>query len=238
MKITTVKTYEAMSELAAATIWSKMNSDRRVNCGVTIGAAPKRAYELVIERMKCNKHYSNFHVYTLDGSPLEHTQHTTTYAEMKKIFFEPARIKEENIHEITLQNYSTFDQQIEDDGGLDLVIIGLGSDGRFCGNLTQTTDFNSLAYEVEIKPDYPWYEFFAELYRSYNQAVPKSFVTLGPLSIMKAKEVLLIAHGDNKAEALAKILKGPLTEDFPASFLRQHSNITVIADEDAAKLIS
>jgi 6-phosphogluconolactonase/glucosamine-6-phosphate isomerase/deaminase len=48
----------------------------------------------------------------------------------------------------------------------------------------------------------------------------------------------LIVNGSNKAEALAKMLKGPLTEDFPASILRLHSNITVIADEAAAKLIN
>ncbi|MFM2489091.1 hypothetical protein ABW365_14145 [Enterococcus avium] len=61
---------------------------------------------------------------------------------------------------------------------------------------------------------------------------------MGPLSVLKAKEVLLIVNGSNKAEALAKMLKGPLTEDFPASILRLHSNITVIADEAAAKLIN
>lgn len=238
MKITTVKTYEAMSELAATTILAKMHASRRVNCALTAGSTPERAYELVIARMKNSSVYEHFHVYTFDGGPLEHTEHTTTYLEMKKIFYDPAAIKEENIHEITLKNYTTFDQQIEDDGGLDLMVIGLGSDGQFCGNLPQTTKFDSLSYEVEIKPEYPWYEFVADLYRSYDQAVPKSFVSMGPLSVLRAKEILLIVSGSDKAEALAKMLKGPLTEKFPASVLRKHSNITIIADEEAAKLIN
>lgn len=237
MKITTVKTYEAMSELAAATILSKMTADRRVNCALTAGSTPKKAYELVINRMK-NSDCSNFHIYTFDGAPFEGSEHTTTYIEMKKMFYDPANIKEENIHEMTMENFASFDQQIEDAGGLDLMVIGLGSDGHFCGNMPKTTDFDSLSYEAEIKPEYPWYDVFVDMYNGYGQVVPKSFVTMGPLSVLKAKEVLLIVNGTNKAEALAKMLKGPLTEDFPASVLRLHSNITVIADEDAAKLIS
>lgn len=237
MKITTVKTYEAMSELAAATILSKMTADHRVNCALTAGSTPKKAYELVINRMK-NSDCSNFHIYTFDGAPYEGSKHTSTYLEMKKMFYDPANIKEENIHEMTMENYATFDQQIEDAGGLDLMVIGLGSDGHFCGNMPQTTNFDSLSYEVEVKPEYPWYDVFVDMYKDYDQPVPKSFVTMGPLSVLKAKEVLLIVNGSNKAEALAKMVKGPLTEDFPVSVLRLHSNITIIADEEAAKLIS
>lgn len=238
MKITTVKTYEAMSELAAATILSKMTLDRRVNCALTAGSTPEKTYELVIERMKSGIDCSNFHIYTFDGAPYEGSEHTTTYIEMKIMFYEPAKIKKENIHEMTMENYTIFDQQIEEAGGLDLMVIGLGSDGHFCGNMPKTTDFDSLSYEAQIKPEYPWYDVFVEIYKGYNQPVPESFVTMGPLSVLKAKEVLLIVNGSNKAEALAKMLKGPLAEDFPASILRLHSNITVIADEAAAKLIN
>ncbi|MGG5368498.1 6-phosphogluconolactonase [Enterococcus sp. AZ196] len=238
MKITTVKTQDAMCILAATAILEKMNSNHRVNCAFTTNSVPSRIYELVIEHLRESTDCSNFHVYTSDGGPLENSDHTTTYNELKEKFCVPATIKEENIHEITKENYASFDQQIEEAGGLDLIVLGLGSDGHFCGNMPQSTSFDSLSYEVEIKPEYPWYDVFADIYSKYGQAVPRSFVTMGPLSVLKAKEILLIVHGSNKAEALAKMLKGPLTEACPASILRRHSTITVLADEEAAKLIS
>ena len=75
------------------------------------------------------------------------------------------------------------------------------------------------------------------IYKAYDQPIASSFVTMGPLSVLKAKEVLLIVSGASKAEALDRLLNGPITEEFPASVLRLHSNITVIADEDALQLI-
>lgn len=237
MKLIKVKTYEAMSELASNTILAKMNVEQRVNCALTAGKTPEKTYELVIDRMKNNSNIENFHVYTFDGSPLEHTERTTTYLEVAKMFYEPANIQEDHIHEMTMENYSIFDQQIEDAGGLDLMLLGLGSDGHFCGNMPLVTKFESLSYEAKITEEYPWYGVFADIYKAYDQPVARSFVTMGPLSVLKAKEVLLIVSGASKAEALDRLLNGPITEEFPASVLRLHSNITVIADEDALQLI-
>lgn len=238
MRMITVKNVEALSELAAAAILSKMTAERRMNVALTIGSASKRIYKRIIERMKNAPACPNFHLYICDGALLEGFDHTNTYVEMKKSFCDPAKIRTENIHELTTENYKTFDQQIAEAGGLDLIVVSLSNDGHFLGNMPLTTDFDSLCYEVEIKPDYPWYETFVENYRDSGQPIPRSFVTMGPQSVLKAQEVLLIVYGSDQTEALAKMLKGPLTEDFPASVLRLHPNITVIADEEAAKLIN
>ena len=60
---------------------------------------------------------------------------------------------------------------------------------------------------------------------------------MGPKNIMEAKKILLIALGENKADAVYGMVKGPVTESLPASVLQRHPDCTVIADEAAAKLL-
>ncbi|OKW43274.1 glucosamine-6-phosphate deaminase [Escherichia coli] len=64
--------------------------------------------------------------------------------------------------------------------------------------------------------------------------VPDSYVTMGPKSIMAAKNLLIIVSGASKAQALKNVLQGPVTEDVPASVLQLHPSLMVIADKAAA----
>lgn len=64
--------------------------------------------------------------------------------------------------------------------------------------------------------------------------VPDSYVTMGPKSIMAAKNLLIIVSGAGKAQALKNVLQGPVTEDVPASVLQLHPSLMVIADKAAA----
>ncbi|WP_262229883.1 6-phosphogluconolactonase, partial [Escherichia coli] len=70
-------------------------------------------------------------------------------------FFTPAGIKEENIQKLTIDNYREHDQKLAREGGLDLVVLGLGADGHFCGNLPNTTHLNKqnvvLAVQGELR---------------------------------------------------------------------------------------
>ena len=61
---------------------------------------------------------------------------------------------------------------------------------------------------------------------------------MGPASLMKVKHLVLIVNGKHKAEIFKKFLKEPISEELPATILRLHPNFTVIADEDAASLLS
>ncbi|MDM8620260.1 6-phosphogluconolactonase, partial [Escherichia coli] len=63
--------------------------------------------------------------------------------------------------------------------------------------------------------------------------VPDSYVTMGPKSIMAAKNLLIIVSGSGKAQALKNVLQGPVTEDVPASVLQLHPSLMVIADKAA-----
>ncbi len=63
--------------------------------------------------------------------------------------------------------------------------------------------------------------------------VPTHAITMGVATIMEAKGVLLLASGEGKAEAMDRLLSGSVDESFPASILKRHPNVTIIADEAA-----
>ena len=68
--------------------------------------------------------------------------------------------------------------------------------------------------------------------------VPTQAITMGIESIMKSKEILLLISGEAKAEAMYQLLNGEITEDFPASILKKHHCVTIIADQEALAKVS
>ncbi|EIW6199974.1 6-phosphogluconolactonase, partial [Escherichia coli] len=119
------------------------------------------------------------------------------------------------------------------EGGLDLVVLGLGADGHFCGNLPNTTHFHEQTVEFPIQGEMVDIVAHGELGGDFS-LVPDSYVTMGPKSIMAAKNLLIIVSGAGKAQALKNVLQGPVTEDVPASVLQLHPSLMVIADKAAA----
>ncbi len=64
--------------------------------------------------------------------------------------------------------------------------------------------------------------------------MPTQAISMGIASVMSAKQILLVAYGDSKAEAIAATVNGPVSENVPASVLQNHENVTIIVDEAAA----
>ena len=64
--------------------------------------------------------------------------------------------------------------------------------------------------------------------------VPTKAISMGIASIMAAKKIILFAYGDKKSDAIFKMVKGPVTEEVPASVLQNHPDVTLILDEAAA----
>lgn len=115
-----------------------------------------------------------------------------------------------------------------------MVLMGIGGDGHFCGNLPDFTSFNFGVYRVPIEKD-------DELYKLIDESSPhepgEEMVTFGAQTVLAAKELVLIANGEKKAAIIKQALEGPITEDVPASVLRLHPNLTVILDREAASLL-
>ncbi|MEO5779383.1 MAG: glucosamine-6-phosphate deaminase [Arthrobacter oryzae] len=123
-----------------------------------------------------------------------------------------------------------FEDRIRAAGGIDLQVLGIGSNGHLAFNEPPSA-FTSRTRVVELadstRADNA--RFFDSL-----EDVPTHAITQGLATIFEARHLLLIAHGHRKAEAVARAIEGPVTEQFPASMIQLHPNVTVILDEAAA----
>lgn len=126
-----------------------------------------------------------------------------------------------------------YDAAIEAAGGIDLQLLGLGGNGHIGFN-EPGTPFGLGTHVVELtaRTRQDNARFFASL-----DEVPTHAATMGVKTVMHARAILLLAFGSAKAEAVRAALTGPVTEDVPASVLQLHPDVTVICDEEAAKLL-
>lgn len=228
MKKIIVDTYEELSELTAGILLAEMLKDKRTNLAITAGNSPKGVYEILTKRYRESADsFQNTYFYNFDELPAKDNEGITITA-LREQFFDPAGVPEKNICKLTMENYAQYDQMIQEDGGLDAMLIGLGGDGHFCGNMPFSTDFSKETHEVQVKPEYPWYEAAGS---------PASFVTMGFKSLLKVKHLVLIVNGKSKAEILKKVLESDVTNEMPATVLQLHPNFTLIADKEAASLL-
>ena len=126
-----------------------------------------------------------------------------------------------------------YDKLIADFGGIDIQILGIGSDGHIAFN-EPGTPFDSLTHVAELAES-----TIVDNSRLFNDIseVPTKAVTMGLKSIMNARKIVLIATGKNKAKAIYNLLKGPKTEEVPCSILQDHKDCTIYCDEEAYSLV-
>lgn len=235
MKLIIEKNEQAMSESAMQIILGAMMQDKKVNISLTSGTSPRTMYKMMVPYVKDKPQFKDVDYYLFDEAPEvgeKKGQPGPNWTEMQELFFKDANIPDEKIHIPSMENYETFDEEIARAGGIDVMLIGLGFDGHFCSNCPRCTPMDALTYArarhvtVEANPNYP-----------NNTSHPYS-ITMGPASLMKVKHLVLIVNGKHKAEIFKKFLTEPISEELPATILRLHPNFTVIADEDAASLLS
>lgn len=123
-----------------------------------------------------------------------------------------------------------YEQKIRAAGGIDLQILGIGGNGHIGFNepsssLNSRTRVKTLTRQT--------FEDNSRLF-SANEFQPTLAITMGIATIMDARRILLLATGENKADAVARMVEGPVTAMCPASILQMHERVTVLLDEDAA----
>ena len=126
-----------------------------------------------------------------------------------------------------------YEQVIDSVGPIDLQILGIGKNGHIGFN-EPGTDSNSLTHVVELVASTR--ESNARFFPSIDE-VPTHAITTGIKSILKSKEIILMASGKEKAEAVKILLSKDVNERFPASILWNHDNVTLIVDQDAYELV-
>jgi glucosamine-6-phosphate deaminase len=127
-----------------------------------------------------------------------------------------------------------YEQRIQDAGGIDLQLLGIGTDGHIAFNepgssLGSRTRLKSLASET-IRDN-------ARFFGGEDQ-VPKLAITMGVGTILESKQCLLLAIGQSKAAAIRSTVEGPVTAQVTASALQLHQDVIVLVDEEAAEWLS
>ncbi|WP_204120102.1 glucosamine-6-phosphate deaminase [Levilactobacillus wangkuiensis] len=124
---------------------------------------------------------------------------------------------------------SEYDQIIAENP-IDLQLLGLGKNGHIGFN-EPGTDPDSTTHKVTLTDS--TIDANARFFDNADE-VPRYAYSMGIGSILKAKQILIVAYGEGKAAAVAAMIQGPVTPDVPASYLQTHPNVTVILDEAAA----
>ena len=127
-----------------------------------------------------------------------------------------------------------FRNRIESFGGIDLMILSIGANGHIAFN-EPGTPFSS---SYRIAPISENTRKDKAIFFGGQDKVPKFGISMGIRDIMMSREILLVAKGRSKAEAICGIINGPMTVDLPASVLQVHPAVTVLIDRDAASLLT
>jgi glucosamine-6-phosphate deaminase len=128
-----------------------------------------------------------------------------------------------------VEECNRYENLISKFGGIDIQILGIGVNGHIGFN-EPGSSFSSKTRQIVL--DESTRTVNARFFASINE-VPKYAITMGIGTILKAKKILLLVSGENKKETMRRLLNGDISEDFPASILKTHPNVLVIADESA-----
>lgn len=239
MVIIKAKDYEDMSKRAAALLAEQIAQKPDSVLGLATGSTPVGAYRELAEKFRRKElSFSKVKTVNLDeyvGLLPEHEQSYRYF--MQKHLFGLVDIKPENTHipDGMAKNIRhacrEYDALIDSLGGIDLQLLGIGHNGHIGFNEPAKV-FEKETHVVELKES-----TIAANARFFSSpgAVPRRAVTMGILSIMRAKRILLLASGADKAEIVKEAFFGPITPAVPASVLQLHPAATVIADGEALK---
>ena len=241
MKIISAKDYDDMSRKAANIIASQVIMKPDCVLGLATGSTPVGTYARLVEWYeRGDLDFSNVTTVNLDeykGLTKENDQ--SYFYFMNKHLFSKVNVKPERTFlpdgtdPDSEKACSDYNRIIAEAGGADLQLLGLGHNGHIgfnepadifeakthCVDLTEST----------IKANQ---RFFASI-----DEVPRQAYTMGVGTIMKAKRILVVVSGEDKAKIVKEAFFGPITPRVPASALQLHGNVTVVADEAALSLV-
>ncbi len=241
MKIYAAKDYNDLSRKAANIISAQILLKPNAVLGLATGSTPVGAYKQLIKwHEQGDLDFSRILSVNLDeykGLAGEHDQSYRYF--MNHNLFDHVNIHKENtnvpggLSEDPEAECRRYDQVIKDLGGIDLQLLGIGGNGHIgfnepCEVFEKGTHVVTLTEETR--------QSNARFFQSIDE-VPTHALTMGIGSIMGAKKILLLASGAGKAQAVYDSCFGPVTPHVPASVLQLHSDVVVIADQDALALV-
>ena len=232
MKVLKVADYKSLSQKAATLIAAQIIRKPDSVLGLATGSTPEGTYaELIALNKQGVIDFAGVRTFNLDeycGLPSEHPQSYAYY--MRQKLFDHVNLTLGNTHlpsgtaNDAQQECQRFEELIHQLGGVDLQLLGIGRNGHIGFNepgesFPAATHLTDLAQDTLAANS----RFFAP-----DEKVPTQALSMGIGTIMRAKSILLIASGPDKAWALDKTINGPVTPQVPASVLQFHPDATVI----------
>ena len=232
MQFYEVKTYQEMSRKAANIISAQIIGKPDTVLGLATGSTPIGTYRQLIDwYKKGDLDFSEVTTVNLDeyyGLSGTHEQSYRYF--MNTNLFDHINIKKENtfvpngLAEDAAAEGARYDERIRALGGIDLQLLGIGVDGHIGFNEPDEV-FVKGTHLVTLDPS--TIAANARFFKSTDE-VPRQAMTMGMMSIMQAKKILMIAAGENKEQILQQAFEGPVTPKLPASLLQLHPDVTII----------
>lgn len=237
MRVYKVKDYDAMSVKGAQILAAQIISKPESFLGLATGSTPLGIYQRLKEwHRKGVLDFERIKTVNLDEyKGISREDEQSYYYYMNKNLFSYVNIRAENTmipdgsRKDAKQVCKEYELQIEMNGNVDLQLLGIGRNGHIGFN-EPSDSFSDSCHVVKLA------QSTIEANQRFfgcSEDVPKEAYTMGIGTIMKAKKILLVASGEDKAAAVKQLLTGKVTPKVPATVLRFHPDVTVIADEDA-----
>ncbi|WP_410514192.1 glucosamine-6-phosphate deaminase [Paenibacillus sp. BR2-3] len=239
MNIFKLQNDEDFVQTGANLIVSLLQSNPKAVLGLATGSSPVGVYARVVEMyQKGLVSFSKASSYNLDeyvGLPVEHSQSYRSFMNhhlFNHIDIDKSRTYVPNGNAADLdEECRAYDKMLEENGPVDLQILGIGSNGHIGFNEPDAS-LSSGTHVVDLLEETR--EANARFFPALDD-VPRQAVTMGIASILKAKQIVLLVRGEEKAEAVKNAIEGPITTQCPASLLQSHPNVVVLLDEGAGK---
>ncbi len=227
------------SEIARL-VKEKQAKNEKLVLGLATGSTPRSLYaELVRLHKEEGLSFKNVVSFNLDEYyPIDNDAWQSYNSYMHRHLFDQIDILPENIHipngelpkESVKKHGLEYEKLIEDAGGIDLQILGIGNNGHI--------GFNEPGSSIYSRTRLINLENSTRLANAYEFAnisqVPRLAITMGISTILKAKKIILLAWGPGKAPVVQKAVEGNVTEQVPASLLQQHQDTSFVLDQAAA----
>lgn len=224
----------------AELIRGKQQKNETCVLGLATGTSPIRVYEELVRMHKEEGlSFANVITFNLDEYfPMKKEDKQSYHFFMHYHLFDHIDIKPENIHipdgtipqEELYQYCIDYELKIKEAGGLDFQLLGIGRSGHIGFN-EPGSHFNSSTRSITL--DHITRVDASPAFLGINN-VPRKAITMGIGSIKKAKRIVLLAWGSNKASVVKDTIEGSITAEVPATYLQQHDNTTFVLDTGAA----
>lgn len=243
MRVIIEPDYDKMSKWAADYVAkriqeSKPTADKPFKLGCPTGSSPLGLYKELIKKHKAGElSFENVVTINMDEYVNLDVNHPESYHSfMWNNFFSHIDIKPENVHILDgnapdlQKECEDYEKAIEEAGGIDLFMGGVGPDGHLAFNepgssLTSRTRVKTLTTDTIIAN--------SRFFDGDLSKVPTQALTVGIGTVMDAKEVLILCNGHHKARALKHIIDGDISHKWTASMLQMHPKAIVVCDEPA-----